>query len=66
MYTKPEKAPSQTAIKHVPGRSHWHLLDPGWEEVADYALGWAVANARPAKAREEAAPMPMPAAPAPN
>jgi hypothetical protein len=29
------------------------LLDPGWEEVADYALDWAINNARPAKVAAE-------------
>ena len=24
------------------GRSHWTCGAPGWEEVADYALSWAV------------------------
>ncbi len=54
IYEKQKQAPSLTEIKIFPGRSHWTLLDPGWEEVADYALDWAVQNARPAKAREEA------------
>ena len=53
IYEKQKQAPSLTEIKIFPGRSHWTLLDPGWEEVADYALDWAVQNARPAKAREE-------------
>lgn len=28
------------------GRSHWTCAEPGWEQVADAALEWAVANAR--------------------
>ena len=58
---KQKQAPSLTEVKIFPGRSHWTLLDPGWEEVADYALDWAVRNQRTAAAsrqREEAA-MPM-------
>jgi hypothetical protein len=55
IYEKQKQAPSRTDLKIFPGRSHWTLLDPGWEEVADYALDWAVANARPAKASEEVA-----------
>ena len=43
---KQKQAPSLTGIKIFPGRSHWTLLDPGWEEVADYALDWAVRNQR--------------------
>jgi pimeloyl-ACP methyl ester carboxylesterase len=35
-----------TEYKLFPGRSHWTIAEPGWEEVADYALEWAVANAR--------------------
>ena len=54
IYEKQKQAPSLTAVKIFPGRSHWTLLDPGWEEVADYALDWAVQNARPAKAKAEA------------
>jgi alpha-beta hydrolase superfamily lysophospholipase len=55
IYEKQKQAPSPTELKIFPGRSHWTLLDPGWEEVADYALDWAVQNARPARAREKAA-----------
>jgi len=28
------------------GRSHWTCGEAGWEEVADYALDWALRNAR--------------------
>jgi alpha-beta hydrolase superfamily lysophospholipase len=31
--------------KEFPGRSHFTLGQPGWEEVADYALDWAVSHA---------------------
>lgn len=31
------------------GRSHWTCAEPGWEEVADYALQWARGHARPAR-----------------
>jgi len=31
-----------TAYKEFPGRSHYILGQPGWEEVADYALEWAL------------------------
>jgi pimeloyl-ACP methyl ester carboxylesterase len=31
-----------TAYKEFPGRSHYTLGQPGWEEVADFALAWAV------------------------
>jgi pimeloyl-ACP methyl ester carboxylesterase len=29
-----------TDYKEFPGRSHWTLAQPGWEEVAEYAAGW--------------------------
>jgi pimeloyl-ACP methyl ester carboxylesterase len=34
-----------TAYKEFPGRSHYTIGEPGWEEVADYALRWAMENA---------------------
>jgi pimeloyl-ACP methyl ester carboxylesterase len=41
---------SITDYKEFPGRSHYIVGQEGWEEVADYALEWAEANAatRPA------------------
>lgn len=29
-----------TEFKEFPGRTHWLIASPGWEEVADYALSW--------------------------
>jgi pimeloyl-ACP methyl ester carboxylesterase len=40
------KGPAVTEYKEYPGRSHWTVGEAGWEEVADYALDWAVRNAR--------------------
>jgi pimeloyl-ACP methyl ester carboxylesterase len=38
-----------TELKQFPGRSHYTLGQEGWEEVADYALDWALSHAaRPA------------------
>jgi pimeloyl-ACP methyl ester carboxylesterase len=34
-----------TDYKEFPGRSHFTVGQPGWEEVADYALEWAVEHA---------------------
>jgi alpha-beta hydrolase superfamily lysophospholipase len=34
-----------TEYKLFAGRSHWTIAEPGWEEVADYALEWAIRNA---------------------
>jgi pimeloyl-ACP methyl ester carboxylesterase len=35
-----------TDYKEFEGRSHYTVGQEGWEEVADYALGWAMANAK--------------------
>jgi alpha-beta hydrolase superfamily lysophospholipase len=37
-----------TEFKEFPGRSHYTLGQEGWEEVADYALDWAMEHARDA------------------
>jgi pimeloyl-ACP methyl ester carboxylesterase len=37
-----EKSNAITEYKEYPGRSHFTLGQDGWEEVADYALRWAV------------------------
>jgi pimeloyl-ACP methyl ester carboxylesterase len=31
-----------TEYYEFPGRSHWTCAEPGWEQVADHALDWAV------------------------
>jgi pimeloyl-ACP methyl ester carboxylesterase len=35
-----------TDYKEFPGRSHYTVGEDGWEEVADYALDWAVEHAK--------------------
>jgi hypothetical protein len=30
-----------TDYHEFPGRPHFTMAAPGWEDVADYALGWA-------------------------
>jgi pimeloyl-ACP methyl ester carboxylesterase len=35
-----------TDYKEFPGRSHFTVGQDGWEEVADYALEWAVEHAK--------------------
>lgn len=47
IYKHQKHAASKTELKIYPDRSHYLCLEPGWEEVADFALDWAVANARP-------------------
>jgi pimeloyl-ACP methyl ester carboxylesterase len=34
-------ATAETDYREFPGRSHFTIGEPGWEEVADYALQWA-------------------------
>ena len=45
-YLKQSHAPSLTEYKIFPGRSHFLFHEPGWEEVADFAINWASRNAR--------------------
>ena len=40
------KSKAITDYKEFEGRSHFTIGEAGWEEVADYALRWAVENAR--------------------
>jgi pimeloyl-ACP methyl ester carboxylesterase len=37
-----DRSTSITAYKEFPGRSHYIFGQPGWEEVADFALDWAL------------------------
>lgn len=39
------KSRTVTEVKEFPGRAHLMLAQAGWEEVADYALDWAVRHA---------------------
>ncbi|HUA45342.1 MAG TPA: alpha/beta fold hydrolase [Solirubrobacteraceae bacterium] len=40
------KSEAITEYREFPGRSHFTIGQDGWEEVADYALRWAVEHAR--------------------
>lgn len=40
------RAASRTDLQCFSGRSHWLCNEPGWEDVADFALDWALANGR--------------------
>jgi hypothetical protein len=37
---------SVTDYKEFPGRSHYTVGQDGWEEVADFALEWALEHAK--------------------
>jgi pimeloyl-ACP methyl ester carboxylesterase len=39
------KSKAVTEYKLYPGRSHFTMIQDGWEQVADYALTWAVEHA---------------------
>jgi len=36
---------SLTEYREFPGRSHWTCAEPGWEQIADYALSWSTEHA---------------------
>jgi pimeloyl-ACP methyl ester carboxylesterase len=40
-----EKSDALTEYKEFPGRPHYTVGAPGWEEVADYAIDWAEQHA---------------------
>ena len=44
-YNLYRKSKAVTELKEYPDRSHYTVGQAGWEEVADYALSWAVENA---------------------
>lgn len=44
-YRMQRRAPSPTALEIFPGRSHFLIAEPGWEEVADFAIGWTRTHA---------------------
>jgi len=47
MHRRHSRSPSRTAFISFPGRSHWLIAEPGWQEVAGKALDWATEHARP-------------------
>ncbi|HEU4724032.1 MAG TPA: alpha/beta hydrolase [Candidatus Eisenbacteria bacterium] len=47
-------SPAVTSFKEFPGRNHYLIGAPGWEEVADFAVDWALAHARDGASRESA------------
>jgi pimeloyl-ACP methyl ester carboxylesterase len=45
------RSASLTAYHEFEGRGHWTCAEPGWEEVADYALDWTLTHAQADSAR---------------
>lgn len=45
IFRKQSRADAPTELRIFEDRSHWTLMDDGWEEVADTALDWAVRQA---------------------
>ena len=45
---KYDKANADAVVEYTeyPSRSHFTSGEPGWEQVADHALDWAVAHVR--------------------
>jgi hypothetical protein len=41
---KYDKSKAIVDYREFPSRSHFTLGQPGWEQVADYALDWATAH----------------------
>jgi pimeloyl-ACP methyl ester carboxylesterase len=42
-----DRSPALTEYVEFEGRDHWTCGAPGWEAVADHALNWTLAHARP-------------------
>jgi alpha-beta hydrolase superfamily lysophospholipase len=40
-FRRQRRAAAATAFKSFAGRSHFLFAEPGWEEVADFAIAWA-------------------------
>lgn len=45
IFRRHRASPCLTEYKEFAGRSHYIIAERGWEEVAEYALSWAVAHA---------------------
>jgi pimeloyl-ACP methyl ester carboxylesterase len=43
-FKKYQAGSAVTEYKEFPGRSHYIIAEQGWEEVAQYALNWAIAK----------------------
>lgn len=47
-FKKQKKSTALTEMQSFPGRGHFLMVEVGWQEIADYALSWALANRRTA------------------
>lgn len=58
------KSPAITAYREFPGRTHNTVSQAGWEQVADFALSWALENSHyqltPDDVKAAFAPSPIP------
>jgi pimeloyl-ACP methyl ester carboxylesterase len=52
MRNRYQRSSSRVEMLKFPGRSHWLIAEPGWEEVADAALEWAAKATAATSARE--------------
>jgi len=43
-YRRHLRSVAETSFKLFPGRTHWLILERGWEEVADYTIEWAAGH----------------------
>jgi pimeloyl-ACP methyl ester carboxylesterase len=43
-YRRHLRSVAETSFKQFSGRTHWLILEPGWEEVADYTIQWAAGH----------------------
>ena len=39
-YDMQRESPSETAFRAFSGRSHFLIVEPGWEQIADYVIDW--------------------------
>jgi len=47
-FRKYARSTAVTDYRAFPGRTHWIVRQPGWEEVADYVMDWLAKQVRPA------------------
>ena len=47
-FRKYARSTAVTDYRAFPGRTHWIVGQPGWEEVADYVMDWLAKQVRPA------------------